>query len=349
MKIDIVAFSPNGCVLAKEIRDKIKDNETETEAFYKTMEKEDDMTHISGKLADWTGEAFKRCDAIIFIGAIGIAVRMIAPYVVSKTSDPAIICIDEKGQYVISLLSGHIGGGNRLTLDVAEKIGATPIVTTATDLNGLFSVDAFASERGYFIDGIPKIKTISAKILKGDEIGFCSRFPTEGKLPNGLTLTDSGKAGVVITNNPQDKPYDITIKLYPKNIVMGIGCRRDTPVEKIAKLVNRVLSEQNISENSIKLITSLDLKADEEGLLAFAEGRNVPIKFYTAEELMSVNDPNITPSNFVKSITGVENVCERSSIFGSKDGEVILRKTSEDGVTVALVKEKITVNFGESK
>ena len=138
----------------------------------------------------WAGEKFSDSDALIFIGATGIAVRSIAPYVASKKSDPAVLVVDECGKFVISLLSGHLGGANELALKTAEILEAIPVVTTATDLHHRFAVDVFAKKNNCNIFNMKAAKEVSAALLAGKKVGFYSEFPVEGELPEGLVRCD---------------------------------------------------------------------------------------------------------------------------------------------------------------
>lgn len=289
--------------------------------------------------------AFTEDRLIIYIGSSGIAVRSIAPFVKSKTTDPAVISIDEQGRYVIPLLSGHIGGANSVARRLAQILNAEPIITTATDINGLFAVDEWAVKNNLHIGSMYAAKEFAAALVDGEKIGLSSTYKlSDDELPKGIEISSSNRVGFVISDNPQDKPYQVTLNLLPKVYYLGIGCRRNTPEEKIASLVLPKLKALNLTMASIAGIASVDLKQDEQGLLSFARKYKLPITFYTAQELSAVEGV-FSPSAFVQSVVGVNNVCERSAVKASDNGKLILAKTSQEGVTLAIAKKQWQVSF----
>lgn len=176
-----------------------------------------------------TGNLMKEYDALIFIGAAGIAVRAIAPYIKSKDTDPAVIVCDEMGKFVIPVLSGHIGGANRLACELAEKINAQPVITTATDINKVWAVDSWASENGFYIENIKNIKYISSALLRKESVGLDSDFKINGPLPENISF-GSFENGVVISPFLK-KTFKNTLNIVPKCIFLGIGCRKDTKLK----------------------------------------------------------------------------------------------------------------------
>ncbi len=288
---------------------------------------------IAGRLADsqWTEEHFTR-DAIVFIGAMGIAVRAIAPFVKTKTKDPAVIVVDELGHFSIPVLSGHIGGANELAIKIADVLGAVPVITTATDINNVFAIDTWAKGENLRILNPECIKLVSSKLLKGKTIHVKSSYPIGGKLPENIQindLKDLSDYDVIITHDNEDieKINNKNILLLvPAIITAGIGCRRGIGFEIIEKSVLNALNKENCHILSLKAIASIDKKANEKGILEF--------NTYSAEELNSL-EGDFTKSDFVKSVVSVDNVCERSAIAESK-GELIRRKDAGNGVTVAL-------------
>ena len=287
----------------------------------------------------------------IFIGACGIAVRSIAPFVKSKKVDPAIVVVDEQGKFAISLLSGHIGGANELAQEVAEIVHGQPVVTTATDLNNKFAVDVFAKKNGCFISDMNLAKEVSAALLAGKEVGFASDFPWLGEIPEELKLLEEGQEkpelGIYVTNGYLEHPFVHTLYLIPRVITTGVGCKKETPKEIVEKVIRRACDEQLIPSVAMEQVASIDLKKDEEGILEYCEERNLPFVTYSKEELEEV-EGTYAASSFVKEVTGVDNVCERAALLGSSKegkGRLILRKFAQDGVTVALAMKKWSVNF----
>ena len=336
MRAAIFAYTENGVKTAKKIGEILP----ESEIFAPEKFAVGEVLPIKKPCTDFCGELFYERDALIFVSAAGIAVRSIAPYIKDKRTDPAVICIDERGKNVIPLLSGHIGGANALALKIAEHLGATPIITTATDVNGKFSVDKWASENGFVIDDMTAANAVSAAILNGD-IPLASDLPVLGELPPGVKYGDDGDVGIYIGYRKKS-PFATTLRLIPRCISLGLGCRRGTASETISKAVKTVFEAAGVDIRAVKRVSSIDLKRDEAGLLEFCESQNLPVSFYTAEELNSVPG-NFAPSQFVEKITGTDNVCERSALMGAET--LIIGKTAVNGVTVAAAEEKGEVRF----
>ena len=292
-----------------------------------------------GGLPEFTGSVFDR-DALIFVGATGIAVRAIAPHVASKKSDPAVICLDEAGSFVIPLLSGHIGGANALARTLADALGAVPVVTTATDVNGRFSVDTWATEHNMAITSMALAKRVSAEILTHD-IPFYSDGECPDALANGLTWAASGEVGVCVSIHDL-KPFVDTLLLVPRVLRLGIGCRRGIPTEAIEAAITKTITENGLRPEAIRDVASIDVKSDEAGLLACCRAYGWPLTFYTADQLNAVPG-SFAKSAFVKNTVGVDNVCERAA--AAEGGRIIVPKTALNGVTVAVSEKKWGIEF----
>lgn len=374
MKISIISFSRSGYRIGEMLSWFLGEGGHEVEAFTKSkytkkildesqVEADDKAFRnvkefakpIDSSLRDWTGRRFAESDAIIFIGACGIAVRSIAPFVSSKKTDPAVVVIDEQGKFAISLLSGHIGGANELTEEISNLLHATPVITTATDINNKFAVDVFAKTNGCYISDMTMAKEISAALVNGNSVGFASDFPWVGEIPKELQLLDEEdetkekpEMGIYVTNSYLKHPFVHTLYLIPKIITLGVGCKKDTPADTVEKVVRKACDELLIPSVSMELVASIDLKKEEQGILEYCKERNLPFETYSAEQLKEV-EGSFAESKFVEETTGVDNVCERSAILGSsKHGEksnLILRKYAEDGVTAALARRKWSVQF----
>ena len=301
----------------------------------------EDFSAYTGALPEFAGRVLDR-DALVFVGAAGIAVRAIAPHVASKRTDPAVLCVDEAGQFVIPILSGHIGGANRLARLLAEALGAVPVITTATDVNGRFSVDAWAAEQGMAITSMALAKRVSAEILVRD-IPFFTDAPRPRRLAEGLVWADSGKLGVCVSTR-DIRPFDDTLLLAPRALRLGIGCRRGAPEGAIGAAVERVFSENHLRLEAVRAAASIDVKADEAGLTAYCRKMGWPVAFYSATQLSAVPG-RFTPSVFVQNTVGVDNVCERAA--AAEGGRIIVKKTALDGVTVAVAEQEWGVDFGE--
>lgn len=339
MKIAVFAYSRKGCKTARRVIEYFAGHEIQ--AYTMGRFEEPGFGSITRPSQPFYGPIFSSADAMVFVGSVGIAVREIAPHVRDKATDPAVVSIDELGRFCVPLLSGHIGGANDLAMELANALEAIPVITTATDINKRFSVDAWAARNGYEIASLSRAKAVSAAILEQDVPLKCD-FSIVTPLPNGVVLGDSGEVGIRISVY-RDEPFERTLRLIPKALHLGIGCRKGTPVETIREAVDEVLKAHNIDRRAVKCAASIDLKAEESGLLAFCQEWKLPVTFYSAEELKAVPG-EFTPSAFVQSITGVDNVCERAALIGAE--KLIVKKTARNGVTVALAEEHWEVHFG---
>ncbi|MDO4323869.1 MAG: cobalt-precorrin 5A hydrolase [Lachnospiraceae bacterium] len=364
-RIGIAAFTERGKALAAQIGGQLagtKENGGEAQAACEIL-------WYEKNLKSWCAECFERADGIIFIGACGIAVRTIAPFLKSKTSDPAVLVIDEMGQFVISLLSGHIGGANEFALDVASCIGAAPVITTASDVNGKIAVDVFAKKNHLAIGSMAAAKKIAAAILRGEDVGVYCTGEIEGNIPAELRLLNqkaagsswkqpAGKADHILWISeaaPSSReleqylksPEGTVLHLIPRTVVLGIGCRKNKAAEEIFDGISKVLEQERIPVRALKLAASIDLKKEEPGILALCRRYGIDFMTYPAPELAQVQG-DFQPSEFVKRTTGVDNVCERAALLAAgKDAKLIRKKYAENGVTAALAVQKWRVRFEE--
>ena len=339
MNIAVFAYSRQGCRTARRV---VAHFAGHTVKAY-TMERfgETGFLPICRPAKAFYGPIFGDVDAMVFVGSTGIAVREIAPHVRDKATDPAVVSVDELGRVCVPLLSGHIGGANDLALELANVLGAISVITTATDINRRFSVDAWAARKGYVISNLSRAKAVSAAILEGD-IPLKSDYPIVGELPGGVTLEGSGDVGIFIGVSKAE-PFAKTLRLIPPVLHLGLGCRKGTSKEAIWEAVDAVLKEHNLDRRAMKCAASIDLKQDEQGLLDFCGEWKLPVRFYTSEELKALPG-DFTPSAFVQNVTGVDNVCERAALIGAE--KLIVKKTAGNGVTVALAEEHWEVQFG---
>lgn len=340
MNVNIFAYSDKGCILALKIAELFPNvNCYAVEKFAKYHK----ITAVKSTM-EKAREVFAYSDLIVFVGACGIAVRAIAPVIKNKIIDPACVVIDDGANFAIPILSGHIGGANDYCKIISAKTGAVPVITTATDINGKFAVDSFAKKNNLFICSMKTAMTFSAEILKRDlSITFGDDVICKDKLPNGITFNKEIDTGVYI-GAKKLIPYKTTLHLIPKTLYVGIGCRRNTTKEQIKTLFLKVLDENNLHIKAIKGIYSIDIKKDEVGLHNFCESIKIEPIFFSADELNKVTGV-FTSSSFVKSVTGTDNVCERSALLASKNGEILVKKTSLDGVTIAIARGKQEVHF----
>lgn len=322
MKIYFVSCTVRAHKLALFLEDKWT-NEADT----KKDDPEITITHIvkcaalseisvDEPLGEAVGKIFKKADLIVFFTAAGIAVRSIAPYIEHKSKDPAVVVVDECGKYAVSLLSGHHGGANDYAVRIAASIGAEPVITTATDREGKFAVDEFAAKNNLAVTDWEAAKRVSAHVLEGGNV-ICR-------------AENSKKSSIKIITEQNE-----TLILAAKNIYIGIGCKKGTDSSRIEAAIDRALDMADISLINVAGIASIDLKADEPGLMEVCGKLNLELEVFSAKELSCVKG-SVSSSEFVEKVTGVDNVCERSAVLASFGGKLILKKQIFDKVTVAL-------------
>ena len=283
-------------------------------------------------LSEICREAFEKREAIIFIGAAGIAVRSVAPYVKDKLTDPPVIVIDESGRHVIPVLSGHVGGANELALKIAAVIGAEPVLTTATDVSGAFSVDLFAGENGLRILNREGIAKVSSSALEGKAVTICIKdYPPQDKVD--VLITD--EYGSMNSGAFKDIA---SIILCPKKYAVGIGCRKGKSFEEMKDFAESVLADHGIDAADIGAVATIDIKKDEPALIRLSEYWRVPLITFEASVLAKVQG-TFTASERVLEAVGVDNVCERAAAAAAGPGsEMIVPKTAYNGMTLAVSK-----------
>ena len=336
-KTAIISLTEKGRIISEKIAVFSENEDFRRYCFYKhTDEKAADFTKLPQLITD----IFAEYDRIIFVCACGIAVRVISPHIVSKLTDPAVIVIDDSGRFVIPILSGHIGGANAYAEKISEKLGAQAVITTATDTGKKFSPDSFAAANKLIIADMRSAKEISAASADGEKIGFVCDYDCKN-IPPQISVGTNCRTGIVVSDDVNIKPFEVTMNLVPKNIVIGIGCRSGIFAEMIEKTVKKIFSENGIDTERICAAASIDIKADEPGLTDFCRRRKIPLFTYSAKELM-MEKGIFSSSEFVLKITGTDNVCERSA---AKHGKLIIRKSVYEGVTVAAAETEFTIDF----
>lgn len=339
MKISIISLTERGRILSARMADFLSPNHAVIRYCFSSHS--DGFSRKFGSIYALTEEIFSDSDALIFVCACGIAVRAVAKHAVSKISDPAVIVADECGKFVIPVLSGHLGGANRLAEIVAEKIGATAVITTATDTGGKFSPDSFAIANNLIISDMEIAKKIAVAVLDGEKIGLVSDYPCRN-IPDVIS-DKKYRIGMCISGDFNKKPFPETLNLVPKNIVVGVGFKRGVPCGTIGRRISESLISGGISEKRVCNIATVDVKADEKGLAEYCEAKGLTAEYFTAEELSELQG-NFTASEFVKKTVGTDNVCERSAVKSS-GGRLVMRKNSAEGVTVAAAEKPIFIDF----
>ena len=269
---------------------------------------------LDDSLVEWAGKFFDEARAMIFVGACGIAVRAISPHVKNKIHDPAVIAVDEAARFVIPVLSGHIGGANELSRKIAGFLHAVPVITTATDVNNLVSVDQWAVNNNCAIENPENVKKVSARLLEGHDVGVavtCENVPT---------------------------PFPVTLWLRPRRLILGAGCNRGVDPAEFESCAMDFLSSAGVSALSLRAIASIDLKNDEPAMKIFAETHDIPFVTFSAGDLQSLKG-NFTASEKVREFTGTDNVCERACVLCAGEGAVLMRgKCVYNGITFALAR-----------
>lgn len=285
--------------------------------------------------AAWTGAEWNRSDALVFVGATGIAVRSVAPFLVHKSEDPAVIVADERGFHCISLLSGHIGGANALALRIARGIGADPVITTATDVNGVFAVDSWAVSQGMAVANPGAVKAFSSALLRGEDVQVWSAVGIDGEPPAHVSTAGSpeGADAIVDFRVRAVEGTQAPLLLVPKMLVAGIGCRRGTPQDTLERRLSELCGREGIEPRALAVVATIDVKADEAGLLGLCASQGLEMRCFTAGELDS-QEGDFHSSDFVRRTVGTDNVCERAVVAAG--GRLLVRRDASEGVTLAI-------------
>lgn len=300
---------------------------------------------IQADIGTFMGSIMGEYDIICCIMATGIVVRAIAGHLGHKSSDPGILVMDTRGDYVISLLSGHLGGANDAARLVEARLGSQAVITTGTDVKGTMAVDVLAEKIGCVIDNFTQAKDVTALILHGDAVGLYNPKHCELDeiiLPSNIkpieSLSDIRKfAGIIIiSGDTKDPEMQLPwVKLVPKRLVLGIGCRRDTPGEKIIRVVKETLSSLGLNEKGVKSLATIALKADEPGIeeaCRFFDAKKVIVP----KEMVQMVQSRFTASEFVFITTGFYAVSEPCGFVASGFGKCLLEKQKLGGITLSV-------------
>ena len=341
VQVHILYFTRTGSALAAKLAQELA--------------REANVTYASGKgcCKEWTAEHFRRGNVLVYIGACGIAVRAIAPHIGSKETDPAVIVIDEKGENVIPILAGHLGGANEWARKIAELTKGKAVLTTATDVNGIFAVDLFAKENQLLIGDLKKAGLFTASLLEekeasvviprkyADVIRFEDGIPAELKvydLPDEQLAGLHGENVALITPDaePSTNP-DAPLRLIPRCVILGMGCRKGKSYEELRGFAEGTLRELGIGREAVCAIASIDVKKEEPGLVSLAADLDVPLLTFSAEELekAELEDWIFTESDRVREHVGIGNVCERAAAAAGA-GKILRGKTAKDGMTICV-------------
>lgn len=297
---------------------------------------------------------FQQYKGIICIISLGAVVRIMAPLLIDKKKDPAVVVVDDRGEYVISVLSGHIGGANALTYEFAHAIGATPVVTTASDVNQTLPVDLFGAQFGWVWDSEEKLTPVSASVVNEEHVAIVQEsgernwWMYDRTMPDSLKIYQSideairakPQAALLITDRIIKRDEEVLLEngvLYrPKSLVLGIGCNRGTVMAEIDQVIDETLAELRLSKKSIKAVATIDLKKNEKGLLELTAKYNWPLVTYTPEELNEI--PMQNPSETVFKYTGAYGVSEPAAMRYANAKELLLEKKKSGNVTISITR-----------
>ena len=345
MNIAIVAITARGADLARRIGREAGAGEV---WLPQRLRVDDGCSYFAEPVAQLLPRLFAAVDGLVCIMATGIVVRTLAPHLRGKAVDPAVVVLDEAGRFAISLLSGHLGGANELAGELAEMLGGTAVITTATDVNGLPAWDAVARRLGYGIEPLARIKDLNSLLLRGESIALVDRpgqvaeafaevpgVQLHGTFAGALQARAAGTVFVTCRLLPDLDARENLLVLRPKSLVVGLGCNRGTPEAEIREAVAAVLEKGFLAFSSVARLATISDKADEVGLLAFAGRYDLPLDFHPAADLNAVPAPS-PPSVHALAAVGARGVCEPAALLSAAGGQLLVRKQKRGNVTVAV-------------
>jgi len=346
-KVSVLAITKNGINIGEKLKELFPN--WEIFAPVKLSNENNSIIWYSEPTSDKIIELFKNSNALICLFSLGAVIRLIAPHLKDKKTDPAVIVIDDKTNFVISVLSGHIGGANELTQEISEKLNALPVITTAADVNKTIAVDLVGREFGWRIDDDTTVTKISAHMVNAEPIGVFQQTNDQKwykQLPKNVTIYDSleelkksnSKAHLIISDEIIDNELSQESVIYrPQSLVIGIGLHWDTTKDTIKEGIEHCLKKFNLSSKSIAKLVSIKKPEDVQGLIDLGKEMQVPVEYVDREELAEIITPN--PSTTVKAFEGTASVSEAAAIKVSK-GELIVEKQKfPPNLTVAIARK----------
>jgi len=325
MKIGILAISDGGRRLAVELA-------AQMPAVLLLEQK--------GGVAQVLAEHWRELDGFVCIMATGIVVRAIAPLLQGKESDPCVVVMDEKGHHAVSLLSGHLGGGNDLARQVAALSGGEAVITTASDTLGLAALDLWARGQDLVCESKEDLTKASARLVNSGSLRIYAEMAI-GSLPKGLMMVEGPELAEIVVS-PRIADYGTALVFRPRNLVVGVGCNRGTPVAELRQACEELFVEQNLSQMSIRNLASIDFKQDEVGLLAFAEEQGWRLEFFSKEELNRVE--NIAVSEAALRAVGAVGVAEPAALLSAQSNDLLVGKRKWHNVTMAVARANCTLS-----
>lgn len=345
-KVSVLAITKNGIIIGEKLKELFPN--WDVFAPEKLSNKNSEITWYSEATTNKIIELFKNSNALICLFSLGAVIRLIAPHLKDKKTDPAVIVIDDKTNFVISVLSGHIGGANELTQQIAEKLNALPVITTAADVNKTIAVDLVGKEFGWKIDDETTVTKISAHMVNEEPIGVYQQTGNKEwykQLPKNVKIYDSldelkksnSKAHLIISDKIIEEDLSQESVIYrPESLVIGIGLHWDTTKDTIKEGIEFCLDKFNLSSKSIAKLVSIKKPEDVKGLIELGKEMKIPVEYVDREELAEIITPN--PSNTVKAFEGTASVSEAAAIKVSK-GELIVEKQKfPPNLTIAIAR-----------
>ncbi len=293
-------------------------------------------------------ELFKNSKALICLFSLGAVIRLIAPHLKDKKTDPAVIVIDDKTNFVISVLSGHLGGANELTQTIAEKLNSIPVITTAADVNKTIAVDLLGKNLGWKIEDDSTVTKISANMVNEEKIGVYQDAGKKnwlGKLPKNVKIYDSfddlknsGAKGHLIISDKimTDNLLEDSVIYRPPSLVIGIGLHWDTSKQTIKDGIDTSLKKFNLSSKSIAKLVSIKKPKDVQGLIDIGKEMGIPVEYVEREELALISAPN--PSKIVNEFEGTSSVSDASAIKGSGGKLIVEKQKFPPNLTIAIAR-----------
>jgi cobalt-precorrin 5A hydrolase len=353
-KVAIVCITKNGINISKRIKEKIPSASIYAQSKHK--DSSDGIIWFEKNTKVIIEEIFKEYDSIICIFSLGAVIRLISNLLVDKKTDPAVIVIDDKANFVISALSGHLGGANSLSKHIADILNSTAVITTAADVNETIAVDLLGEDFKWRIENFENVTKVSAHMVNEEKIGV---YQDTGEtkwwnkeLPKNVTIvkdidelkSDNFRAGLIISDRIITDPLLIgkSVIYRPKSLVVGLGFHWDTTQKDIEDGIMKVLKENGLSFLSIRNLSTIDRGKSPVSLGYFSDKHGIPLEFFEKEKLNKIMVPN--PSDMVKKYEGTSSVSEASSILSSGGELIITKQKFPPNLTVAVCR----INYPEA-
>jgi cobalt-precorrin 5A hydrolase len=348
-EIAIVAITKNGIEIAKRLKDGFVEADVNIFAPSKFSNADLSITYFQEPVAQKIGYVFLNYNCLILIFSLGAVIRLISPYLKDKKTDPAVVVIDDSAKFVISTLSGHLGGANELTMRISDLLNSIPVITTAADVNKTISVDLIGNKLGWVIDSYENVTKISAMMVNEEKIGIFQdagekNWWSQKELPKNVSivttlddlLNDDYKSCLIITDKIilNESLLKKSVIYRPKTLIVGIGLHWDTTNETIENGITNVLNENHLSFKSVKLIASLDKGKPVKGLDTYCKEKNLDLLLFSKERLGQVVVPN--PSEIVGRYEGTYSVSEASSLLASDSILIVPKRKFPPDLTVAI-------------